>query len=140
MGRKLCLFCALVPALVVLTGCASTSNLNKANTRVDTLEKKLGGVQDSLAALRSDVEVSREAMSKRLEKAEADALTASKQLPTVREEIAKFGAQFEQMNATIAEAQGLIVKNLENAREIYRTQFLALEEVLQNLKRPAEAE
>ena len=140
MGWRLFLFCTLVPVSVVLTGCASMSDLNKANTRVDTLEKKLGGAQDSLAALRDDIETSREAMSKRLEKAEADALAASKQLPTVREEIARFSAQFKQMNATIAEAQGLIVRNLENAREIYKTQFLALEEVLQNLKRPAETE
>jgi len=93
-------------------------------------------METSLAALAKTVDTRLQAVGKRFEKIEADVAAAGKQLPAVKAEIDKFGARFKQMNSSVAEAQSLIIKNLENARDIYKTQFLALEEVLQNLKKP----
>lgn len=123
----------------------------KVDDKISSLEAELSNVQrslksigddikklnDGLAAYRGTNDGSLQAMVKRLAKTEADAAEATKQLPAVQAEITRFGIQFKQMSSSIKEAQGLMIKSMENARDIYKTQFLALEEVLQNLKKPA---
>ena len=111
---------------------AGLGNMQRSlKTIADDMEK----VQSEMAAFRSTIDTQLAAMTKRAAKTEADAAAAAKQLPTVQAEIAEFKLQFKQMNASIKEAQVLILKNLENARDIYKTQFLALEEVLQQMKK-----
>ena len=111
---------------------AGLGNMQRSlKTIADDMEK----VQSEMAAFRSTIDTQLAAMTKRAAKTEADAAAATKQLPTVQAEIAEFKLQFKQMNASIKEAQVLILKNLENARDIYKTQFLALEEVLQQMKK-----
>jgi len=123
----------------------------KVDDKISSLEAELSNVQrslksigddikklnDGLAAYRGATDESLQALTKRLAKTEADAAEATKQLPTVKAEITKFGIQFKEMSSSIKEAQALMIKSMENARDIYKTQFLALEEVLQNLKKPA---
>ena len=92
-------------------------------------------VQEEMTAFRSTIDTQLAAMTKRAVKTEADAATATKQLPAVQAEIAKFKLQFKQMDASVGKAQAMILKNLENAREIYKRQYLALDEVLQQLKK-----
>ncbi len=109
--------------------------------KVASVKAEMSNVQTSLKAISDEaakLAESLKAVTTRLEKAEADASAASKQLPTVRAEIEKFGVQFEQMQTSLKEAQALMVKNLENARDIYKTQFMAIDEVLQNLKKETE--
>ena len=132
-----------VLAAGVLGGCASQSDLEKVQQRVLALESSTKRSTKALGDRLAENGKKIEAMTQSLEeikalaaKAEASAAAASKQLPTLRSEMGKFHTQFDRMNESIAEAQGLIIKNLENARDIYKTQFLALEEVLQNLKKP----
>lgn len=194
MARVMFVVCAGLLASAVLAGCASSSDMNKVNEKLDALEVKLtkdleisaasvkkteadlsaadarieavekkvddkisaleaelSNVQrslktigddikklsDGVAAHRGATDESLQALTKRLAKAEADAAEATKQLPAVKAEITRFDAQFKQMNLSIKEAQALMIKSMENARDIYKAQFLALEEVLQNVKKPA---
>jgi septal ring factor EnvC (AmiA/AmiB activator) len=103
-----------------LTGCVNVLDVKKLQGQEKELRKDVAALQTSLKAL------------------EGRMGTAEAQLPAVKAEITNFTAQFKTMNASIAKAQGLIVKNLENARDIYKTQFLALEEVLRNLKKTSD--
>ena len=112
---------------------SAMSNVQRSlKTATDDLKK----TETSLAALHNTTDTRLQAASLRIEKAEAGAAAAGKELAAAKAEIAKFSVQFNKMSTSIAEAQALMVKNLENARDIYKTQFLAIEEVLQNLKKP----
>lgn len=113
--------------------------MNTALTEMQSSLKAISGdvqsVQQKLAAVEKDLDA-RVAEAKKLAKnAQGDATIAIKQLPAVRAEITNFSKQFEKMNASIGKSQEMLVKSLENARDIYKTQFLALEEVLEKLKK-----
>jgi len=116
---------------------ALEAELSNVQRSLKTIGDDIKKLDDGLAAYREAMDGSLQALTKRLAKAAADAAEATRQLPAVKAEITRFGAQFKQMSSSIKEAQGLMIKSMENARDIYKTQFLALEEVLQNLKKPA---
>jgi tetrahydromethanopterin S-methyltransferase subunit G len=109
---------------------AKLSNMQRLLKAIGDDMKKLS---DDVAAYRATTDTDLQALTKRLEKTEADSAEASKQLPIVKAEISKFNAQFKEMSAAVNAAQALTKKNLENARDIYKMQFLALEEILQKL-------
>lgn len=116
---------------------AELSNMQRSLKAIGDDLKKLS---DNLAAYRSATDTSLQALTKRLEKTETDSAEATKQLPIVKAEITKFNAQFKQMSASINAAQALTKKNLENTRDIYKMQFLALEEILQKLDKTEKPE
>ena len=121
----------------------------KLGDRAGTLEAALSSLQSAqktaaenlkkaelaLAALTKASDTRNEESGARIDKVQADVAAVRKDLGPAKAEIARFSAEFKKMSSTIADAQALMIKNLENARDIYKTQFLATEEVLQSMKK-----
>ena len=125
----------------------------KLDEQVTAQNTKLAGISDSvkaalgdvkkldadLAALRKDTDTRFQASAKRAGKTETDIASAGQQIAAFKADIARFDSQFKQIGSAVGQAQKLILKNLENARDIYKTQFLALDELLQKLNKPQKA-
>ena len=154
MGRKVCAVLVGLGLFVAASGCASKGALNELDQRVVALDAKVKSDIAEMTKAQAAAAEQRKALDARIAalessvqqikdlaaRAEASAADASRQIPALKSELERFNAQFKQMDASIAQAQQLIIKNLENARDIYKTQFLALEEVLQKMEKPAAPE
>jgi len=129
MIKRMLVLCVCTVAVCVM-GCVSPADLQEVVEKSDAASASVREMQASLTAINAQLA----AIATRLAKAETDATLAREQFPAIKEEMAKFSGQFKDMNASVEQARELIIKNLENARDIYKTQFLALDEVLQNMK------
>lgn len=152
MARIAGVSCVCLMVAGLLGGCANTGALKALDEKTEATNKELSAAQatlktacddikkaqESLAALQKSTGPRLDALDKRVEKTETDAAFVTRQLLAFKEEMATFSGQFKEMSSSIAQAQALVIKNLENARDIYKTQFLALEEVLQSMKKKTE--
>ncbi len=104
-----------------------------------SVDERLGvmrnSVDERLAAIRTSLDERLAAIAKQIAKAEADAAAASNQLPALKNEITRFDELLKQKSAAIGEVEKIVVRNLENACQIYKTQYEALEEALRDLKK-----
>jgi chromosome segregation ATPase len=110
-------------------------DMTDMNTSVKAALDKIGTLDKRLTALREDTDKRFEESAKRAGKTEAEVTSAGKQLAAFKTEMARLDDQFKKIGSVVGQAQSLILKNLENARDIYKTQFLALDELLQNLNK-----
>lgn len=141
MTRMMLVLCVCALAVCV-TGCASQAELKSVAEKADAASAAVTEMQASVTEMQASVAAANAqlaAIAARVAKAETDATLAREQFPAIKEEMAKFADQFKDMDASVEQARALLVKNLENARDIYKTQFLALEEVLQNMKSAQES-
>ena len=114
---------------------ALEAGLGNMQRSLKTTADEMVELQKEMAAFSKTIDENLAKMNERAAKTEKDAETAAKQLPVVRAEIAKFKLQFTQMDASVKDAQAMILKNLEGTRQIYIEQYKALGEMLKQLKK-----
>lgn len=104
-----------------------------------TVDERLGilrnSVDERLAATRTALDERLAPITKKIEKAEADAAAASNQLPALKNEITRFEAELKEKSATVSAVQDVVIRNLNYAREIYKQQYEAIDEALRELKK-----
>jgi chromosome segregation ATPase len=110
-------------------------SLKSMQTTLTSIADDVKGVKAEISTLRDATDKRLESLDLRLKAAENAVTTLNKDVNDAKKQIADFASQFKTMSASLAGAQLLMIKNLENTRDIYKTQFLAIEEVLQSLRK-----
>lgn len=151
---------ALVSVVALAAGCATKAEVNALVERLNTLDAKVGALENTQSTLAADVRAGEQKLTQQLAgadrrigetadrvgrletgmtKVSADLAAASGTLSAVDAGLKKLDARFAQVSASIENAQKMFIKNLENARDIYGAQYRALSEILETMQ-PARPE
>jgi len=138
----ICVLAALV-CIGMLTGRATKSDLEAVSTRVTAAQTGIRGLEAKLNGL-AEVQKSMQARIQTFEsglQANAGRISGmSTEFTKVKIDVATLQTGFEKTAKALIKSQEILVANLENARDIYKRQYLALEQILEQMKAaPAEA-
>jgi chromosome segregation ATPase len=110
-------------------------SLEKMQNQLTSVADELKGARASTKTLRGSTDKRIEAHDARLKTAEGSLAALAKDVESAKTRLAEFGAEFKTMKASLSGAQDMLIKNLQNLRDMYKTQYLASEEQLRNLKK-----
>ena len=137
----ICVLTALV-CIGMVTGCATKSDLKAVDARVTTAQNGIRGLEAKLNQF-AEVQKSMQARILTFEaglQANAGRIGGmSTEFTKVKIDVATLQTGFDKTAKALIKSQEILVANLENARDIYKRQYLALEQILEQMK-PAPAE
>ena len=137
----ICVLAALV-CIGMLTGCATKSDLQAVGARVTAAQTGIRGLEAKLNQL-AEAQKSMQARIQTFEvglQANAGRINGmSTEFTKVKTDVATLQAGFERTAAALIKAKEVLIANLSTTRDIYKRQYLALEQMLEQMK-PAPAE
>lgn len=152
---------AICCMLSVMWGCVSPEELAKVDTRLKKLEGdvnrrlkisetsvksamgRLEAAEKAVEAMKNQVEANKNQAEANRGRATLQSETVAKQqgeLKKLQADVAKLQGEFRNVRLLMEQGQEMFLKNMEQARDIYKRQYLALDQIIEEVKQSPEPE